>query len=51
MSDWGWDEKDKREEMMESAAWYLIAYSSEGKPLAFSHFRFDIDYDYPVLYW
>nr|CAG4638202.1 EOG090X0MNC [Chydorus sphaericus] len=50
LSEWGWDEKDKREEMMESAAWYLIAYSPEGKPLAFSHFRFDIDYDHPVLY-
>lgn len=37
--------------MTESAAWYLVAHSPEGKPLAFSHFRFDVDYGHPVLYW
>jgi len=37
--------------MTEDAAWYLIAYNEEEKPVAFSHFRFDMDYDIPVLYW
>nr|CAG4642241.1 EOG090X0MNC [Eurycercus lamellatus] len=49
-SAWGWDEKEKHKEMTESGAWYLIAYNSDGKPLAFSHFRFDVDYGHPVLY-
>lgn len=41
-SDWGWDEKDKLREMTEDAAWYLIASTNENKPVAFSHFRFDV---------
>nr|CAG4643665.1 EOG090X0MNC [Ilyocryptus agilis] len=45
----GWNEKDKQEEMAHSAAWYLIAYSAE-QPVAFSHFRFDLDYGHPVVY-
>jgi len=36
--------------MTEDTAWYLIAFNAEGTPLAFSHFRFDMDYDIPVLY-
>nr|CAG4636713.1 EOG090X0MNC [Eubosmina coregoni] len=49
-SDWGWDEKEKLNEMTEDAAWYLIATTSDGKPVAFSHFRFDVDYGNPVVY-
>lgn len=37
--------------MTENSAWYLIASTKEGKPIAFSHFRFDMDYGLPVLYW
>ena len=50
-SQWGWSDKQKREEMTEEAAWYLIAYDAEQKPVAVCHFRFDIDNDDEVLYW
>jgi len=50
-SSWGWHREEKFKEMTEDAAWYLIAYNEEEKPVAFSHFRFDMDYDIPVLYW
>nr|CAG4637546.1 EOG090X0MNC [Ceriodaphnia reticulata] len=49
-SAWGWNEKEKFVEMTENSAWYLIAFNKDGSPLAFSHFRFDIDYGLPVLY-
>lgn len=51
-SNWGWKTSSKKEEMTEDAAWYLIArdLDSGGKPVAFSHFRFDMDYDDEVLY-
>jgi len=41
-SEWGWDEKDKLREMIDDAAWYLVATSDDNKPVAFSHFRFDV---------
>ena len=50
-SAWGWNEKEKKLEMTEDSAWFLIAFTKEGNPIAFSHFRFDIDYGLPVLYW
>ncbi|XP_071551499.1 N-alpha-acetyltransferase 40 [Panulirus ornatus] len=47
----GWHEDEKREEMTEDAAWYLFAIDTlSEKPIAFSHFRFDIDYGDEVLY-
>jgi len=49
-SDWGWSEVNKKKEMLEDNAWYLIAKDSEGNPVAFSHFRFDMDFDDDVLY-
>uniref|UniRef100_A0A1B6E3A6 N-alpha-acetyltransferase 40 n=1 Tax=Clastoptera arizonana TaxID=38151 RepID=A0A1B6E3A6_9HEMI len=48
--DWGWNDKKKREEMTEDQAWYLIARGEDGTPVAFSHFRFDVDYGDEVLY-
>uniref|UniRef100_A0A0A9ZD19 N-alpha-acetyltransferase 40 n=1 Tax=Lygus hesperus TaxID=30085 RepID=A0A0A9ZD19_LYGHE len=49
--EWGWNGEKKREEMTEDAAWYLVAFTTEGnQPVAFSHFRFDIDFGYEVLY-
>ena len=50
-SDWGWSEREKREELTDSRAWYLLARTPEGKPVAFSHFRFDIEEGDEVLYW
>jgi len=49
-SAWGWNKKEKFNEMTEDNARYLIAYDASEKPVAFSHFRFDMDYDIPVLY-
>lgn len=48
----GYDEKEKREEMFDCpSAYYLIAYEDKsGKPIAYSHFRFDMDYDSEILY-
>lgn len=50
--EWGWNDKVKKEEMTDDRAWYLIARTPEpeSKPVAFSHFRFDMDYGDEVLY-
>merc|ERR1712083_800002 len=48
-AEFGWKEKDKREEMWSDHAWYLLARTEEGKAVAFSHFRYDMDYDDEVL--
>jgi len=48
--DLNWNEPRKREEMKDDRAWYLIARTQEGTPVAFSHFRFDMDYDDEVVY-
>jgi GNAT superfamily N-acetyltransferase len=53
MSEWGWNEKDKRDEMTDDRAWYLIAKDNSddsGRPVALVHFRFDIDNGDEVLY-
>uniref|UniRef100_A0A3B5LBT3 N-alpha-acetyltransferase 40, NatD catalytic subunit n=1 Tax=Xiphophorus couchianus TaxID=32473 RepID=A0A3B5LBT3_9TELE len=42
-SEWGWKEREKREEMNDERAWYLLARDADSTPLAFSHFRFDVD--------
>ncbi|XP_075982853.1 N-alpha-acetyltransferase 40 [Anticarsia gemmatalis] len=47
---WGWNKERKVEEMTDDAAWYLIAREKNGTLLAFSHFRFDMDFGDPVLY-
>lgn len=50
-SDWGWKTANKEEEMFDDRAWYLLARDmDDGSLLAFSHFRFDMDYDDEVLY-
>ena len=49
--DWGWKDSVKREEMTEDKAWYLIARDQDKKPVAFVHFRFDLEVDQEVLYW
>merc|ERR1711902_319230 len=50
-SEWGYNPETKRSELMEDAAWYLLAREADtNKPVAFSHFRFDMDYDDDVLY-
>lgn len=46
----GWNEKMKREELLDDRAWYLLARTENGTPVAYSHFRYDMDYDDEVLY-
>lgn len=48
--EWGWSGKNKKEEMMEDEAWYLIARDQDGKPRALSHFRFEVEDDVEVVY-
>nr|CAD7393717.1 unnamed protein product [Timema cristinae] len=49
--EWGWSDKEKREEMVDDMAWLLVAQrTSDDQPVAFSLFRFDLDYGDEVLY-
>ncbi|OXA59600.1 N-alpha-acetyltransferase 40 [Folsomia candida] len=45
----GWKERKKRKEMTQETSRYLVAYVNE-KPVAFTHFQFDMDYGRQVLY-
>jgi len=48
---WGWNEVNKKAELYEDEAWYLIAREKEsGKAVAFSHFRYDMDHEEDALY-
>ena len=50
-SAWGWNEVNKKKEMLDDNAWYLVATREEdGKRLGFAHFRYDMDFDDEVLY-
>ncbi|XP_029941571.1 N-alpha-acetyltransferase 40 [Salarias fasciatus] len=49
-SEWGWKEREKREEMNDERAWYLLARDADSSPVAFSHFRFDVECGEEVLY-
>ncbi|TNN85242.1 N-alpha-acetyltransferase 40 [Liparis tanakae] len=42
-SEWGWKEREKRDEMNDERAWYLLARDGDSAPVAFSHFRFDVE--------
>ncbi|XP_053400713.1 N-alpha-acetyltransferase 40-like [Mercenaria mercenaria] len=46
----GWKDREKREEMAEDKALYLIVRNTEAEPVAFVHFRFDMEFDEEVLY-
>ncbi|KAM9425254.1 N-alpha-acetyltransferase 40 isoform 3-T3 [Pholidichthys leucotaenia] len=49
-SEWGWKEREKREEMNDERSWYLLARDADSTPVAFSHFRFDVECGEEVLY-
>lgn len=49
-SEWGWKDKEKYEEMTEDRAIYLIARNQDKKPVAFTHYRFDIEDEIEVVY-
>lgn len=48
--DWGWDLEEKRKEMSNKASRFIVAYSEQDKPVAFTHFRFDMDHSVSVVY-
>ncbi|RNA37525.1 N-alpha-acetyltransferase 40 [Brachionus plicatilis] len=45
----GWNENFKLEELFDKNACYLIAYKNK-KPVGYSHFRFDMDFENEVVY-
>ncbi|KAJ7307266.1 hypothetical protein JRQ81_009265 [Phrynocephalus forsythii] len=49
-SEWGWKDREKRGEMTDDRAWYLVALEGGSLPVAFSHFRFDVEGGEEVLY-
>ena len=50
-SEWGWNDKNKKEEMREKDPWFLVARDSVSRDLAaFAHFKFDFDEEIEVLY-
>lgn len=50
-SEHGWDEEGKLNELMDNAAWYLIAKDADTDvPVAYSHFRYDIEDGDDVLF-
>ena len=53
VSEWGWSDKDKLDEMIDEKAWYLVArdVNNNNTPVACVHFRYDLDNDDEVLYW
>ena len=52
-SEGGWDPEGKKRELFSTASRYLVVRDPAGgdAPLAYTHFRFDIDFAIPVLYW
>ena len=46
----GWREDAKKGEMREDMAWILLAKTQDGAPVAFSHFRYQMNDDDEVLY-
>ncbi|GFY57434.1 n-alpha-acetyltransferase 40 [Trichonephila inaurata madagascariensis] len=49
-SDWGWEDNFKLEELTHKDARFLIVRDSTDKIVGFSHFRFDMESNYPILY-
>ena len=47
----GWQPKIKQNYLNKTWARYLVAYDDKKQPIAFSMFRFDLDYGSAVLYW
>jgi GNAT superfamily N-acetyltransferase len=49
-AEWGWADAEKRRELMDDAARYLVARSPEGEALGFVHFRFMLERSSPMIY-
>ncbi|MCP9262581.1 N-alpha-acetyltransferase 40 [Dirofilaria immitis] len=50
MSQWGYDELSKRQELRATTSRYIIAKNMNNTPIAYLHYRFVIDSDSAVLY-
>ena len=50
-SDWGWHESRKKSELKDEDARFFLAFDEEHRLVAFSHFRFELDGNTPVIYW
>ncbi|XP_015929474.1 N-alpha-acetyltransferase 40 [Parasteatoda tepidariorum] len=49
-SDWGWNADEKMSELTSDEARFLVVKDSEDKLVGFTHFQFDVETNYPVLY-
>lgn len=49
-SEGGWSQREKKEELRSDKAWYLLARDQDGKPVAFCHFRFDLEYETEIVH-
>lgn len=50
ISHWGYDESTKRQELRATTSRFIIAKNEEDRPVAFMHYRFEMDFDSAVLY-
>uniref|UniRef100_A0A915PT25 N-alpha-acetyltransferase 40 n=1 Tax=Setaria digitata TaxID=48799 RepID=A0A915PT25_9BILA len=50
ISQWGYDEVSKRQELRATTSRYIIAKNESDKRIAYLHYRFDIDFEFAVLY-
>ncbi|MFT7814657.1 N-alpha-acetyltransferase 40-like isoform X1 [Arapaima gigas] len=46
---WEWKEKEKKEQMNDERAFYLLAYDANAVPVAFCLFRFNVEYGNEVI--
>lgn len=47
----GWQPKVKQSDLNKTWARYLVAVDAQKVPMAYTMFRFDMDYGHSVLYW
>lgn len=47
----GWQPKVKQSDLNKNWARYLVAVDKDKKPVAYTMFRFDMDYGHSVIYW
>ena len=47
---WGWDDGEKKRELLDEAARYIIARDGSGTPVAFAHYRLMVEGYHEVLY-
>lgn len=47
----GWQPKVKQSDLNKNWARYLVAVDKQKNPIAYTMFRFDMDYGVSVLYW